>query len=254
MASRPARTAACSAEAPSSPEAASGDAPFWSRHSATASWPSSHATRSGRDRRKAPSVSTLTVSTSAPRASAAIAPATSPRAAADANAASASSAPSTREPPPNHRRSCHFALTNAVFSARGEFGTGFAFGTERAFAPVSSPVLSAPSPPSPSLASHSALAFVFPQTSKTRTSAPCSQARTSRTHERTLETCVPICLCAPPHSMQSVTPRFRLAHSGSAAPQSAHAAFPGGARTRAKTASGSAPFFFNSIAAASAAE
>ena len=57
MASRPARTAACSAEAPSSPEAASGDAPFWSRHSATASWPSSHATRSGRDRRKAPSVS-----------------------------------------------------------------------------------------------------------------------------------------------------------------------------------------------------
>ena len=50
------------------------------------------------------------------------------------------------------RRSCHFALTNAVFSARGEFGTGFAFGTERAFAPVSSPVLSAPSPfPEPRL-------------------------------------------------------------------------------------------------------
>jgi hypothetical protein len=47
--------------------------------------------------------------------------------------------------------------------------------------------------------------------------------------------------------MHSVTPKFRLAHSGSGAPQSAHEAFPGEERTRAKTASGST--FFSRICA-----
>ena len=85
----------------------------------------------------------------------------------------------TAEPPPV----LPLRLTNAVFSARGEFGTGFAFGTERA-SPRFRRRCSRAFPPSPSLASHSALAFVFPQTSKTRTSArvPGAHVQNARAH------------------------------------------------------------------------
>lgn len=48
----------------------------------------------------------------------------------------------------------------------------------------------------------------------------------SRSRDRTRDICEPRFLCIPEHSMQINTPRFRLAQSGSAAPQSQHLSFP----------------------------
>mmetsp|Transcript_14250 Transcript_14250/g.47266 ORF Transcript_14250/g.47266 Transcript_14250/m.47266 type:complete len:200 (+) Transcript_14250:681-1280(+) len=66
-----------------------------------------------------------------------------------------------------------------------------------------------------------------------------SQTLTSNTQDLTFEICTPSCRCAPPHSIQSVTPRFRDAHSGSASPQSQHSSLPGVPRTRASVSRGS---------------
>jgi hypothetical protein len=80
-------------------------------------------------------------------------------------------------------------------------------------------------------ASHRLLAYSLPSASNTENMGG-SHALTSSVQLRTFDTCTPSCRCTPLHSMHSSTPRFRLAQSGSAAPQSTHRRLPGTRRSR----------------------
>ena len=90
--------------------------------------------------------------------------------------------------------------------------------------------------PSRRRASHISFARSLPTRAK-RDSTGGVQASRSSAAERTFETRAPKCLCAPAHCWHTTTTRFRLAQSGSGAPQSAHCPFPGTEASAARTES-----------------